>query len=397
MLPYDDIADVIRRLHRQSEGDIPLHEPRFGARERELLLDCLGSTYVSSVGAHVGRAEEMLCRITGAAHAVATVNGTSALHAALLACGVGPEDEVLTQPLTFVATANAISYCGARPVFLDVDRTSLGMSPRALESFLLRHCSKEDNGTVRNRASGRRVAACLPVHIFGRPCAVDEISVLCDSWGIPLVEDAAEALGSLWQRRHCGTFGRTGVLSFNGNKIVTCGGGGAVLTDDAVLARRLKHLTTTAKLPHPWRYEHDETGYNYRLPNLNAALLCAQLDQLEAFVADKRRLALEYAEFFQSLGISCVGEVPGSRSNCWLNAILLEDEAGRDQFLHEMHRRGILCRPAWRLMHQLPMFAGCGHDGLEQAVWLEQRLVNLPSSVRADLGSVQHFATEKIG
>ncbi|OQX05339.1 MAG: aminotransferase DegT [Desulfobulbaceae bacterium A2] len=382
MLPYDEIASAIRRLHGRPEGEIPLHEPRFGLRERDLLLDCLDSTFVSSVGAYVGRAEEMLQEVTGAAHAVATVNGTSALHAALLACGVGAGAEVLTQPLTFVATANAVHYCGAQPVFLDVDRTTLGMSPQALERFLIQCCERRTDGTLVNRGSGRRVAACLPVHIFGHPCAVDKIAALCASFDIPLVEDAAEALGSRWQNRHCGTFGRTGVLSFNGNKIVTCGGGGAVLTDDAELARRLKHLTTTAKAPHPWRYEHNETGYNYRLPNLNAALLCAQLEQLEAFIADKRRLAAEYTEFFQSRGMTCVQEPAGGRANCWLNAILLDDAAARDAFLAGMHERGILCRPAWGLMHRLPMYAACEHDALTNASWLEARLVNLPSSVR---------------
>ncbi len=382
MLPYDEIAAAIRRLHLRPMGEIPLHEPRFGPRERDLLLACLDSTFVSSVGAYVGRAETMLQEITGAAHAVATVNGTSALHAALLVCGVARDDEVLTQPLTFVATANAIRYCGAHPVFLDVDRTTLGMAPRALERFLQHRCDRRSDGTLVNRASGRRVTACLPVHIFGHPCAVDEIAALCAFHGLPLVEDAAEALGSLWQGRHCGTFGRVGTLSFNGNKIVTCGGGGAVLTSDAELARRLKHLTTTAKAPHPWRYEHTETGYNYRLPNLNAALLCAQLEQLEGFVRDKRRLADEYAECCPGLGLTVIREPEGGRANCWLNVILLDNAAARDALLAAMHERGILCRPAWTLLHRLPMYAACEHDALTNAIWLEQRLVNLPSSVR---------------
>lgn len=361
---------------------IPLHEPKFIGREKEYLAATIDSTFVSSVGKFVDRFEEMMSDYTGASHAVATVNGTAALHAALLVAGVAAGDEVITQPLTFVATANAISYCGAQPVFLDVDRDTLGLSPTALRAFLEEHTEQSGNG-CRNKTTGRRISACVPMHTFGHPCRIEEITELCREHHLFLIEDAAESLGSTRKGKQTGTFGVLGVYSFNGNKTITCGGGGAIVTNDKALAAHAKHLTTTAKKPHPYLYEHDEVGFNYRMPNLNAALACAQLENLDRFLADKRELAELYRSFFSTQStIDFIAEPEGARANYWLNTILLQDRPTRDLFLAESNEAGIQTRPVWTLLNQLDIYDHCQTGELANANWLAERIVNIPSSVR---------------
>lgn len=375
-----DTVKFIQNLYK-TEAFIPLHEPRFIGNEKKYLNECIDSTFVSSVGKFVDQFEAEFARMVGAKYAVATVNGTAALHISLILAGVEREDEVITQPLTFIATANAISYIGAKPIFLDVDLDTMGLSPKALRDFLEKHCVVTD-GKCLNRSTGKRVKACVPMHTFGHPCRIDEIKAICDEWHIALVEDAAESLGSYYKEKHTGTFGCVGAFSFNGNKIITSGGGGVIVTDDEVLAKRAKHITTTAKVPHKWEYVHDEIGYNYRLPNLNAALLCAQLEQLESFLENKQMLAAEYKQFFTSQNIRFVEEPADARSNYWLNAILLEDAGERDAFLEYTNGNGVMTRPIWALMNKLEMFKECQCGNLENSLFLEERVVNIPSSVR---------------
>ncbi|SFG33107.1 LegC family aminotransferase [Pontibacter chinhatensis] len=378
---YSHIIKYIKSLFPHHDF-IPLHEPRFIGNEKKYVADAINSTFVSSVGAYVNQFEEMMQQITGAKYAVATVNGTAALHMALLVAGVKQGDEVLSQDLTFIATANAISYIGALPVFLDIDKKTLGLSADNLEGFLQEHCKKEGGATINNK-TGNRIAACVPMHSFGFPCEIDRISSICKKWGIPLIEDAAESLGSYFKGRHTGTLGLLGTFSFNGNKTVTCGGGGAIITDNEELAKLAKHLTTQAKVPHAWEFNHDHIGYNYRMPNLNAALACAQLEQLEAFVENKRELAAQYKAFFQEIeGVEFVTESLNTRANYWLNTLLLNDKEERDTFLKEANSSGIMSRPAWTLMHKLPMFSTLPHGDLTVSKWVEERLVNIPSSVR---------------
>lgn len=380
MRDFKQITDFIKQTFSQ-DGFIPLHEPRFSGNEKKYLNDCIDSTFVSSVGAYVDRFEKNFAAYVGSEYAVAVVNGTAALHVALRLVGVERGDEVITQPLTFVATANAVAYCGAEPVFIDVDIDTLGMSAKALKSFLENNC-KPENGLCVNKKSGRAVKACLPMHTFGHPCRIGEIKELCDEWNLTLVEDAAESLGSRYKDRHTGTFGALGIFSFNGNKIVTSGGGGVIVTDDASLAKRAKHLTTTAKVPHRWEYVHDEVGFNYRMPNINAALMCAQLEQLDGFLVSKRELAKLYADFFSSLDIKFISEPKDSTSNYWLNTIILANLKEREQFLEYSNLNGVMTRPIWRLMNRLKAYSGCMTDRLENAEYLEARVVNIPSSVR---------------
>lgn len=301
---------------------------------------------------------------------------------AMLVCGVKKDDEVLSQALTFIATANAISYIGARPVFIDVDRDTMGMSPAALENFLVKFGEKKEDGFTYNKSSGKRISACVPMHTFGFPLRIDQIKSICDEWNIALVEDAAESLGSYYKGSHTGVFGKCGVFSFNGNKTITCGGGGALITDDEELAKKAKHLTTQAKIPHPWKFRHDEIGYNYRMPNLNAALACAQLEQLDTILKNKRELAAKYKNFFADTDYKFVTEPNESESNYWLNVLVLKDEADRDEFLAKTNEAGVMTRPVWDLMSGLPMFENCQNDGLENSKWLEERVVNIPSSYR---------------
>lgn len=376
------LIDFIRTAFNTKEF-IPLHEPRFLGNEKKYLNECIDSTFVSSVGKFVDQFEQMFADFVGAKHAIAAMNGTAALHIALKLAGVEENTEVITQPLTFIATANAISYCGAQPIFVDVDKDTLGLSPQALETFLQQHAEIKNNQCI-NKTSGKVIQACLPMHTFGHPCRIDEIATICQQWHIELVEDAAESLGSYYKDRHTGNFGKLAAFSFNGNKVVTSGGGGVIVTNDDELAKRAKHITTTAKIPHPYEYVHDEIGYNYRLPNLNAALLVAQMEQLDGFLKSKRQLAEEYKTFCTTKKINWLAEPANSQSNYWLQAIILEDAVVRDEFLKTSNQQGVMARPIWRLMNELEMFKHCQHGDLTNAKWLEQRVVNIPSSVRVD-------------
>uniref|UniRef100_UPI000B350A76 LegC family aminotransferase n=1 Tax=Crenothrix polyspora TaxID=360316 RepID=UPI000B350A76 len=354
---YQDIVSFIQALYK-TEAFISLHEPRFIGNEKRYLEECIDSTFVSSVGKFVDQFEVEFARTIGAKYAVATVNGTAALHVSLILAGVERDDEVITQSLTFIATANAISYIGAKPIFLDVDLETMGLSPAALKSFLEKHCIVSEDRCL-NRSTGKTIKACVPMHTFGHPCQIDTIKIICDEWKIVLVEDAAESLGSYYKNQHTGTFGKIAAFSFNGNKIITSGGGGAIVTDDEDLAKQAKHITTTAKIPHKWEYVHDTVGFNYRLPNLNAALLVAQLEQLQVFLDSKRVLADEYMQFFESQKIQFVQEPQNAKSNYWLNAILLENLKQRDEFLEYTNNSGVMTRPVWQLMNKLEMFQDC--------------------------------------
>ncbi len=373
----EKILNFIRELYDGAET-IPLHAPVLGEVEKRYLCECIDSTFVSSVGAFVGEFEKRVAEFTGSRYAVATVNGTAALHLALKAAGVKEGDLVVTQPLTFVATCNAVSYCGAEPFFVDVDRRTLGMSPESLRRFFEERTVR-CNGMTVDRRTGRRVAAVVPMHTFGHPCRIDEIAVLCTEFGVTLIEDAAESLGSLYKSRHTGTFGKAGVLSFNGNKTITSGGGGMVLTDDEALAKRLRHLSTVAKVPHPYEYNHDEIGYNYRMPNLNAVLGCAQMERLSDILEEKRKKAAAYRDFFASMeGVAFVDQPENTVSNFWLNAVLMEPDE-REAFLKQSNEAGIMTRPVWRPMHRLEIYRHCDRMPLIESGRLADRLVNLPS------------------
>lgn len=380
MEKFQKVVDFLKEQYPDKDF-ISLHEPVFIGNERKYVLDAIDSTFVSSVGAYVNRFEEMMAEITGAKYAIAIVNGTNALHLGLLLANVQRDDEVLSQALTFIATANAISYIGAKPVFIDVDRDTLGMSPTALANFLEANAELRADGCY-NTVTGKRIAACVPMHTFGFPCKIDEIATICTKWNIALVEDAAESLGSYYKGKHTGVYGKVGIFSFNGNKTVTCGGGGALVTNDEVLAKKAKHLTTQAKVPHKWEFVHDQIGYNYRMPNLNAALACAQLEQLAMFVENKRMLAAKYKAFFNELPIAFVEEPDNAEANYWLNAILLDDLSEREEFLAYTNDRGVMTRPVWELMNRLPMFKHCQTDELTNSVWIADRLVNIPSGYR---------------
>lgn len=381
---HDALMAFIKGLYPDQQP-VALHRPVFSHQERAHLEACLLAGEVSAVGEHVPRFEQAMADRVGCQFAMATLTGTNALQVALQVVGVGRDCEVLTQALTFVATCNAASYLGAQPVFIDVDSETLGMSAQALERFLMTHAQRRAGGCF-NRHSGRRIAACLPVHTLGHPCHIDAIVDLCAEWAIPVVEDAAEALGSRRRGQHVGSFGRIGVFSFNGNKVITTGAGGMIVTDDAELARRARHLITTAKVSHPYEYLHDDLGYNFRMPNLNAALGCAQLAQLDQFLTAKRDLAERYADFFaaQTDGAGrcrLITEPAGATSNHWLNAICLSSLDERNALLDESVAQGVMMRPLWTLMTDLPTYAGCQHDGLECSRWLLERVVCLPSSV----------------
>jgi aminotransferase in exopolysaccharide biosynthesis len=375
----DCLIRFIRDQYRTDEF-IPLHAPVFRGCERELVIDTIDSTFVSSVGAYVDRFENEVAAFTTSPRAVAVMNGTAGLHIALKLVDVLPGDLVVTQSLTFVATCNAITYCGAEPLFVDVDRHTLGLSPSALEAWLSEHALIDDHGDCRTRVGHRRIRACLPMHTFGHPVEIDELVTVCERWHLILVEDAAESLGSYYKGRHTGNFGKIGVLSFNGNKIMTTGGGGMLLTDE-IIGKRAKHLTTTAKIPHPYEFVHDEIGYNYRMPNLNAALGCAQLEQLPSFLASKRVLAARYIEFFKGSEFQSIIEPNNCYSNYWLNGVICQDGAQRDALLKSTNDSGIMTRPIWGLMTRLTLFVNAIRGPQKNAEWLESRVVNLPSSV----------------
>lgn len=368
------------REQYQTDSFIPLHAPTLGAAEARLVAKTVESGMISTVGPQVGAFEAQLAEYTGAAHVMATINGTSALHLGLLAVGVEPGDEVITQALTFVATANAIRYCNAEPVFLDVDRATMGLSPDALERFLNEHADRDDSGTAINKTSRRRIRACLPMHTNGHIGDVTRLADICDRWGLTLVEDAAEALGSWCDGKHAGRSGRCGTLSFNGNKIISTGQGGALITDDSALAGRIRHLAAVAKQSHAWRYMHDEVGYNYRLPALNAALGTAQLARLPEFLEKKRALAEAYIAWFESYGVEPVREPAKTLSNYWFNAFLTDGLDERDTVLQITNEHGVMTRPLWDPLNKLPPFRSCQTDSLECTQWLYQRLVNVPSS-----------------
>jgi perosamine synthetase len=374
-----DVINFIQKTYK-TKGLIPLHEPKFIGNEKKYLNECVDSTFVSSVGKFVGKFEEKIANYTDAKYAIAINSGTSALHIALLLANVERNDEVITQALTFVATCNAISYCGAQPVFVDVDRDTMGLSPSALKEFLKDNTSVKNQQCVNNK-TGRVIKACVPMHTFGHPCRIDEIKDICDKHHIFLIEDAAESVGSFYKDKHTGNFGQVGVMSFNGNKIITAGGGGCIITSDKTLAKKAKHLATTAKVPHKWNFNHDMIGFNYRMPNLNAALLVAQLENLENFIHGKRKLAGMYEEFFNSVDYDFVKEPMECKSNYWLNSLILKNKQQRDEFLNETNSQNIMTRPIWTLMNKLPMFGHAQCGDLTNSEWLEKRVVNIPSSV----------------
>lgn len=377
---FENIINFIKKTFDTNEF-IPLHAPKFVGNEKKYLNECIDSTYVSYVGQFVTKFEEYTAKYTNSKFAIATANGTLALHASLIVLNVDENCEVLTQALTFVATVNAISYTKAKPVFIDSDET-LGMCPEKLEVFLKNETVVKDDGFCYNKKTNKKIPVCVPVHIFGHPCKIDKIIEICNKYNITVLEDSAESLGSFYNNVHTGIFGKIGILSFNGNKIVTTGGGGMVLTNDEAIAKKLKYITTTAKIPHPFLFNHSETGYNYRMPNVNAAVGLAQIECLDKFLENKRELFYIYESFFESLNIKMLKEPKNSKSNYWLNAILLNNKEERDKFLEFSNKNNVMCRPIWTLMNKLPMFENCQTTNLEKAQYFEDRIVNIPSSIR---------------
>jgi len=378
---FNKTVDFIRNYYDIPEGFIPLHEPKFSGNEKLYVNDAIDSTYVSSVGKYVDRFEEMVRDYSGAKYAIATVNGTAALHMSLLLAGVKKSELVITQPLTFISTCNCVNYIGAESLFIDVDIHTMGLSASKLEKFLTEK-TEVKNESCYHKQTGKRIAACVPMHTFGHPVEIDKIADLCSRFNIALVEDAAESLGSRYKGQQTGTFGLLGAFSFNGNKTITCGGGGMIVTNNKEIGKLAKHLTTQAKLPHRWEFVHDYIGYNYRLPNLNAALACAQMEKLDEFISSKRNLSLHYEKLFAGSKIKFMKEPEYSSSNYWLNCILLEDRHERDSFLNFTNEHGIMTRPAWTLMNKLDMFKNYICENIENAIELENRLVNLPSSTK---------------
>ncbi|MCV3373790.1 LegC family aminotransferase [Campylobacter lari] len=382
---YDSILNFIKIIYKTNDY-IPLHEPKFQGNEKKYLNECIDSGFVSSVGKFVDRFELDIANFCGAKYAVATTNGTSALHLSLHALDVDENCEVITQPLSFIATSNAIAYTGAKPVYIDVDIDSMGMSPFALENFLNTNAQMKDGYTI-NKKTKKVIKACVPMHTFGHPVRILEIKELCQKWNIHLIEDAAESLGSYVLCNndfiHTGNFGVCGILSFNGNKTITCGGGGAILTNDENLARKLKHLSTTAKLPHIYKYEHDSIAYNYRLPNINAALAVAQIEQLEKFLSIKMELSKSYENFFEKndFPVKFIKARSGTKPNFWLNAIMFENTKDKDLFLEYSNKNGVMTRPIWVLNNELVMYKNCQSDDLTNAKFLSNRIVNIPSGV----------------
>jgi len=365
----------------QTEDFIPLHAPVFLGKEKEYLNETIDSTFVSSVGPFVDRFEADFASITQTKRAVAVVNGTAALQVCLQLAGVKANDEVLTQALTFIATANAISYLHAHPVFIDVDLDTMGLSPKKLKTFLEKNAVIK-GGQCFNKLTGRRIAACMPMHTFGFPVHLEELLTICSEWNIPVVEDVAEAVGSSYKHKPLGGFGLLSAFSFNGNKTITSGGGGAIVTNQEDLGSMAKHLTTTAKIPHPYEFIHDAIGYNFRMPNVNAALAVAQLEMLPNILANKRALAVEYATYFKQIGINFREELPETKANYWLMCIELSNREERDAFLRQTNAAGIMTRPIWELLFKLPMYASCQRDDQSNALHLVDRIVNIPSSYR---------------
>ena len=397
---YQNVIGFIKDLYNNQEF-VPLAVPKFIGNEKKYLNECIDTTFVSSVGKFVDRFEEDMAAYTGVKRAVVCVSGTNALHMSLMLVGVKRDDEVLTQALTFIATCNALSYIGAHPVFIDVDKSTMGLSPEAMKEWLQKNAEVRKNTRINeldkshdfayqegeyacyNKNTGRRIKACVPMHTFGHPVRIEEIASLCKEWHIELVEDAAESIGSKYKGKHTGTFGKVGAISFNGNKTITTGGGGMMLFNDEEMGAYAKHITTQAKIPHRWEFRHDHIGYNYRMPNINAALGCAQLENLDAYVADKRATAAAYAEYFKNVdGIEFFTEPENSFSNYWLNVVILSDHDKQLEFLQETNDNGVMTRPIWELMNRLPMFENCENDGLQNTIFFADRVVNIPSSVR---------------
>ena len=377
----NEILKFIKSLYK-GQQQIPLHAPVFFGNEKKYLADCIDSTFVSYVGKYVTDFERLICEYTGAEYAVAFVNGTTALQIALQVSGVVNGDEVITQGLTFVGTANGIKHTGGNPVFIDVDLDTIGMSPISLEKFLNENCFMNEQNECINKSTHRRVKACVPVHIFGHPCRIDEIIGICNKWNIAVVEDAAESIGSFYKEKHTGTFGNCGILSFNGNKTITTGGGGMIITNDKALANRAKHLSTTAKTPHPYEFFHDEVGFNLRMPNVNAAIGVAQMECIEGILENKRETANTYKEFCQENNMKFIDEPANSKSNFWLISIILKDKTERDEFLKNTNENGVKTRPIWILMNKLPMYQNCQSDELKNSIYLEERIVSLPSGFK---------------
>ncbi len=381
MADYSKTIGFIKELYGNQEFT-PLSVPVFAGNEKKYLEECIDTTFVSSVGKFVDRFEEEIARYTGAKKAVVCVSGTNALHMSLMLSGVVRDDEVLTQALTFIATCNALSYIGAHPVFIDVDRSTMGLSPDAVKQWLVKNAEIR-NGECFNKNTGRKVKACVPMHTFGHPVRIDELAAVCEEYHIELVEDAAESIGSRYKGKHTGTFGKVGAISFNGNKTITTGGGGMMLFNDEELAAYAKHITTQAKIPHRWEFRHDHIGYNYRMPNINAALGCAQLENLDKYIASKRETSSAYAEFFKNIeDIEFFVEPENSFSNYWLNVVILKDKDAQVDFLQQTNDNGVMTRPIWELMNRLPMFEDCENDGLKNTIWFADRVVNIPSSVK---------------
>ncbi len=376
---YQEFISFTREAFKTNEF-IPLHAPVFTGNEKKYLNECIDSTFVSSVGKFVDQFEDEVAKFTGAKYAIATSNGTAALHTGLLMAGVSQNDEVITQPLTFIATTNAISYIGAKPIFVDVDKETLGLSAEKLEHFLMKNAEVQ-NGVCINKITKRAIKAVVPMHTFGLPLKIDDIVSVCDRFNIAVVEDAAESLGSYYKGKHTGTYGLLGAFSFNGNKTITTGGGGMLVTNDEGIAIKAKHITTTAKISHPWDYKHDMIGYNYRLPNINAALGCAQMEKLPFILEKKQKMANKYKMFFKDTPLQYIDVSKDAVSNYWLNAILLENIKERNFFLKITNENGVMTRPIWKLMTSLPMFKTSQTGNLENSKWFEERVVNLPSSV----------------
>ena len=377
---FDDFIRFVQELYGTKEL-IPLHSPRFNGNEKKYLLETIDSTFVSSVGEFVNRFEQQVADYTGSSHAIAVVNGTVALQIALKLSGARYNTEVITQSFTFVATSNAIRHCGAVPVFVDVNRSTMGLSPKSLEEFLEGQCELRDDGTCWNRLSNRQVVSCLPVHTFGFPAQLNEIKKICDHYNIVMVEDAAESLGSFYGKKHTGVIGKLAALSFNGNKIITTGGGGMILTNDNKLAKQARHITTTAKKPHKWEFNHDEVAYNYRLPNLNAALGVAQMESLLEYIKNKREVAHQYQAWGARNNMNFIQEPANTKANYWLNVVIMQDKRYRDQILEATNNRNIMTRPAWVPMHKLSINQDCQCSDMRNTEWLYDRVVNVPSSV----------------
>ncbi|WP_318401312.1 LegC family aminotransferase [Photobacterium leiognathi] len=372
------IVEFVRDTYKTDEF-IPLHAPTFNGNEKAYVMETIESTFVSSVGKFVDDFELKIKSYTGTARAVATVNGTAALHAALYMANVQRGDLVITQALTFVATCNALYHIGAEPIFVDVSPVSLGLCPKAVNAFLQEYAEVTDDGCI-HKKTGRRIKAIVPMHTFGHPVELDELIAVCLKWNITLIEDAAESLGSFYKGKHTGTFGDFGAVSFNGNKIITTGGGGMVLCKTQELGERTKHVTTTAKVPHPYEFFHDEPGFNYRMPNLNAALGCAQMEVIELYLKQKRQLAEGYKDFFNGTDFKFVTEPEYAQSNYWLNAVICPDKESREEILTSTNASGVMTRPIWKLMHRLPAFENAIRGDLTQSEFIESHLINLPST-----------------